>query len=279
MSRASSSPGPAFSTKPAAPASSASSSCRRSGITVRTRTRAPLPRATIRRVASSPPPPGMSKSITTTCGRVVVAHATASSPRPASPTTLKPRRLSSSARRPARKTTLSSTKRMRIGFRWVPTGFPRSIGLVPCWPFSPTPAKGQQDLCGPPGEGVPQRGAASGRASAPRFVAQWPRLRQLPDLDPVPRENGDQEAVALRIVADVGRARHAGHQLHLLTGLIARHGRIIPARHENPPTRDHDAVEPSRALGDDAGRLVLRLPREHRLAAELHDHEALAHGV
>src|SRR2546427_12342985 len=105
------------------------------------------------------------------------------------------------------------------------------------------------------------------------------RSRQLPDLDPVPRENGDQEAVALRVVADVGRARHASHHLHFLTGLVARHRRIIPARHENLPTRDHDTVERSRALGDDARRLVLGLPREHRLAAELDDHEALAHRV
>src|SRR5216117_3260565 len=80
---------------------------------------------------------------------------------------------------------------------------------------------------------------------------------------PVPREDGNQHAVALRVVADVGRTRHAGDQLYFLAGFVARYGRITPARDEDPAADDLDAVEPARALGDHTRRLVPQLPREH----------------
>src|SRR5436309_10243016 len=104
-------------------------------------------------------------------------------------------------------------------------------------------------------------------------------LRQLPDLDAVRGEHGNEHAVSLRVVPDVGRARNARDELYLLTGLVARHGGITPARDEDLAADDHDAVEPARALGDHARRLVPRFPREHRSPAEFHDHETLARGV
>src|SRR5438034_11750027 len=67
--------------------------------------------------------------------------------------------------------------------------------------------------------------------------------------------------------------------LHFLSGLVARHGRVAPARDEHPTPGHLDAVEPTRALGDHARRLVARLPRQHRAPPKLHDDEALAHGV
>src|SRR3989454_2753770 len=104
-------------------------------------------------------------------------------------------------------------------------------------------------------------------------------LRQLPDLDAVRGEHGNEHAVSLPVVPDVGRARNARDELYLLTGLVARHGGITPARDEDLAADDHDAVEPARSLGDHSRRLVLRLPREHRSSTEFDDHEALAHGV
>src|SRR5207245_4395977 len=87
---------------------------------------------------------------------------------------------------------------------------------------------------------------------------------QLPDLHSVSREDRDQYTLPLAVVSDVGRAGHAGNHLHFLSGLVARHGRVAPARDEHPTPGHLDAVEPTRALGDHARRLVARLPRQHR---------------
>src|SRR2546425_5521287 len=125
----------------------------------------------------------------------------------------------------------------------------------------PTPERPGSGPCAP-------RAARGGARAVSAERRSHSRRRQLPGLHPVPREDGNQHAVALRVVADVGRARHAGDQLHFLAGFIARYGRITPARDEDPAADDLDTVEPARALGDHTGRLVSRLPREHRSAAE-----------
>src|ERR1041385_181178 len=88
-------------------------------------------------------------------------------------------------------------------------------------------------------------------------------LRQLPDLHSIPRQRGDQQAVPFSIVADIRWAGDPADELDLLARLVARHAGIGPARHENPATRDDDAVESAGALRDHARRLVAGLPAEH----------------
>src|SRR5438552_19051304 len=104
-------------------------------------------------------------------------------------------------------------------------------------------------------------------------------LWQLPDLHSVSREDRDQNAFALAVIPDVRGTRHAGDQLHFLASLVARDGRIAPARGEYPGAADLDPVEPPRAFCDHARRLVPRLPRQNRASPELYDDEALADGV
>src|ERR1041385_1331194 len=104
-------------------------------------------------------------------------------------------------------------------------------------------------------------------------------LRQLPDLHSIPRQRGDQQAVPFSIVADIRWAGDPADELDLLARLVARHAGIGPARHENPATRDDDAVESAGALRDHARRLVAGLPAEHVASAELDDDEALTNGI
>src|SRR5881394_290648 len=87
-------------------------------------------------------------------------------------------------------------------------------------------------------------------------------LWQLPDLHAIPRQRGDQQAIPLRVVADIGGAGDPADQFHLLARLVARHARIGPARHQDPATFHDDAVESTRALRDHARRLVAGLPAE-----------------
>src|SRR5690606_23517680 len=61
------------------------------------------------------PIPGMERSMTTTSGLYFSTASMASSPVPASPTTVMSSSASRRARRPARRTTWSSARRMRIG--------------------------------------------------------------------------------------------------------------------------------------------------------------------
>src|SRR3989442_39188 len=70
----------------------------------------------MRRTASRPPMPGMTRSISTTSGFRARVCLTASSPVAASPTTRRLASLSSNACRPARTTQWSSASRMWIGF-------------------------------------------------------------------------------------------------------------------------------------------------------------------
>src|SRR5438552_8891024 len=65
-------------------------------------------------------------------------------------------------------------------------------------------------------------------------------LQHLPDLDAVRGEHGNEHAVSLRVVPDVGRARNARDELYLLTGLVARHGGITPARDEDLAARSEE---------------------------------------
>src|SRR3989442_4818107 len=69
-------------------------------------------------------------------------------------------------------------------------------------------------------------------------------LRKLPDLHSVPCEDRDQDPFALGVVPDVRGTRHAGDHLHFLAGLVARDGRIAPARGEYPGAADLDPVDP-----------------------------------
>src|SRR5437868_13156822 len=47
-------------------------------------------------------------------------------------------------------------------------------------------------------------------------------LWQLPDLHAIPRQRGDQQAIPLRVVADIGGAGDPADQFHLLARLVAR---------------------------------------------------------
>src|SRR3989442_5725735 len=89
------------------------------------------------------------------------------------------------------------------------------------------------------------------------------RSLQLPDLHSVSREDRDQYTLPLAVVSDVGRAGHAGNHLHFLSGLVALHGRVAPARDEHPTPGHLDAVEPPRALADPTRRVVARLLLHH----------------
>src|SRR6266516_2726845 len=104
-------------------------------------------------------------------------------------------------------------------------------------------------------------------------------LWQLPDLHSVSREDRDQDTFALAVVPDARGTRHAGDQLHFLAGLVARDGRIAPARGEYPGAADLDPVEPPRAFCDHARRLVPRVPRQNLAAPERSDVEVLSYGV
>src|SRR4029077_19024315 len=97
---------------------------------------------------------------------------------------------------------------------------------------------------------------------APTFICTTPLLdlRQLPDLDAVPREHRDEAAFPLRIVADVRRARDAGDHLHLVAGFVARHRRVIVTGREDPVAHHHHAVVPPGPLGEHTGRLVAGFP-------------------
>src|SRR2546425_12495736 len=79
-------------------------------------------------------------------------------------------------------------------------------------------------------------------------------LLQLPDLHSVSREVRDQYTLPLAVVSDVGRAGHARNHLHFLSRLVARHGRVSPARDEHPTPRHLDAVRAATDLGDHARR-------------------------
>src|SRR5690606_35954004 len=104
-----------FLTYPMPPASRTARRYSSSACMVRTRTRVSFPSAAIRRVASRPPMPGMERSMTTTSGFSLSTASIASSPVPASPTTTMSSSASRRARSPARRTTWSSARRMRIG--------------------------------------------------------------------------------------------------------------------------------------------------------------------
>src|SRR5437867_2098060 len=105
-------------------------------------------------------------------------------------------------------------------------------------------------------------------------------LLQLPDLHSIPCQNRNQHTISFGIVTDVGGGRHAGDHLYFLAGFVRGHGGVGPARHQNPRADYVDAVESAGALGDDLGRFVPRLPREHRFGGPVrYDDEPLAHGV
>src|SRR2546430_17049707 len=56
------------------------------------------------------------------------------------------------------------------------------------------------------------------------------RLGQLPNLHAIPRQYRNQQAIPLRVVADIGGTRDAADQSHLLPRFVARHAGIGPAR-------------------------------------------------
>src|SRR2546427_5973808 len=184
------------------------------------------------------------------CGRLFLFVAVGAAHRNNRPCNLAARRMTGKRFRPA-----------RLGPRAAGAALAASAGAAtagtsgPPPPPPPPPARRAGPRALPAAPGGPRAASAERRSDS--------RRRQLPDLYPVPREDGNQHAVALRVVADVGRTRHAGDQLHLLAGFVARYGRITPARDEDPAADDLDAVEPARALGDHTRRLVPRLPREH----------------
>src|SRR5919198_2280559 len=97
-----------------APAASAARSRAGPSKAENTSTLVPWPAAVMRPVASSPPTPGMRRSITTKSGASRAAMATPWSPSPASPTTVKPAS-SSRPRSAARMAGASSTTRIRGG--------------------------------------------------------------------------------------------------------------------------------------------------------------------
>src|SRR6184192_4216144 len=102
-------------TNPLPPASSTCSSTSSFRWALRTRTFVPPLSPAMRRTASSPPMPGITRSMSTTSGLRDRVFSTASSPVAASPTTRKLDWPSRNARNPARTTQWSSASRIWIG--------------------------------------------------------------------------------------------------------------------------------------------------------------------
>src|SRR5262245_52767212 len=81
---------------------------------VSTTTRVPGAPSRMRRMAAMPPPPGITRSMSTTSGRSRTASVTTASPSPASPTTSMPGRDSRNVRSPWRTTGWSSARNTRM---------------------------------------------------------------------------------------------------------------------------------------------------------------------
>src|SRR6267142_1539481 len=96
---------------------------------------------------------------------------------------------------------------------------------------------------------------------------------QLPNLHAIPGEDRNQQAVPLHVVTDIGGTRNPGDDLRALRAVEPGDRGVRPARHDDLPSDDLDAVEPTDASGDDRGCLVTWLPRHDCFATERHDDE------
>src|SRR5262245_9481990 len=111
--------------------------------------------------------------------------------------------------------------------------------------------------------------------AAARTETHISRLRDLPNLNAVPHENWNQDAVALCVVSDIGGARHTFDQIRPLAVLIAIHRGVGPARHPDRALRDLDAVKLPRPFSNRCDARLTWFPRPERAGPERHDDEPL----
>src|SRR5579859_978914 len=112
-------------------------------------------------------------------------------------------------------------------------------------------------------------------ASAQFIVSLNKNLLELPNLHTIPGENGNQQAIPLRVIANVRRARYAFDDRGALPVLIAMDRGVGPARHNDGAVHDFDAVELPRTRAECRHVFVAGLPSHERVPPERYHDEAL----